>query len=122
MGTHYNMIQVNGRAVKTPSALDWGINDISASDAGRTQDGIMHKNRVARKRKIALKWANPTPSETSSILSAFSGEYVNVTYFDPLDGRLETRTFYSGDQSAPVKIWTVNNKRYSEVSFDIIER
>lgn len=122
MSTNNTMIKVDGVAIKTPSTFDWSINDVSTGDAGRTQDGLMHKNRVTRKRKIVLKWTNPTPNEAAAILSAFSKEYFNVNYFDPLDKKKETRTFYSGDQSAPFKVWTVSNKRYSEVSFDIIER
>ena len=46
---NHSMIKVNGQWVKTPSAFNFGINDVSASDAGRTQDALMHKNRVARK-------------------------------------------------------------------------
>ena len=116
------MLYVNGAVVKTPSELTWGLQDVSDSDAGRTQDAIMHKNRIAQKIKLSLSWSNPTPAETASILQAFDPEYIDVTYPDAKSGGNETRTFYSGDKSAPVKIWTVGNKRYSQVSFDIIER
>ena len=110
MGANNTMIKVDGRAIKTPSVFDWSINDVSNSDAGRTQNGLMHKNRVTRKRKIVLKWNNPSVDDASDILSAFSKEYFNVTYFDPLDSQTVTRTFYSGDQSSPVKVWNVNQK------------
>jgi hypothetical protein len=116
------MIKVNGVRVKTPSVFNWGVNDVSASDAGRTTDALMHKNRVGRKRKIGLQWNGTTPEETKAILAAFSPEYFNVTYYDPLAGHEETRTFYAGDMSAPVKIWTVRDKVFEQVSFDIIER
>ena len=116
------MIKVNGQKVKTPSAFNFGINDVSASDAGRTTDALMHKNRVARKRKIGLVWAGPSPDEAYEILKAFEPEYFTVTYYDPLDKATVTRTFYSGDQEAPVKRWAVNNKVYEQISFDIIER
>lgn len=119
---HNSMIAVNNVWIKTPSTIEWSINDVSNSDAGRTQNGLMHKNRVTRKRKMVLKWSSPTKNEAAAILSAFSSEYFNVTYFDPLANTTQTRTFYSGDQSAPFKTWTANNKRYTEISFDIIER
>lgn len=122
MGFHNNMIQVDGEKVKTPSSFIWGLQDISHSDAGRTDDAVMHKNRVAQKRKIDLSWAMPTREELHDILRVFNPEYINVTYYDPLDGSNVTRTFYTGDKTAPVKIWTVNNKRYELVSFSIIER
>ena len=117
-----SMIKVDGVWIKTPSTFTWELNDVSASDAGRTQDALMHKNRVARKRKIQLSWSMPTPEEAKTILEAFSPEYFNVTYFDPLAGHMVTKTFYCGDQSAPVKIWAVGNRRYETISFNIIER
>ena len=116
------MIRVNGTKVKTPSSFSWGLQDVSASDAGRTQDALMHKNMVAQKRKIAMSWSMPSPDEARAILLAFNNEYFDVTYYDPLDGDIVTRTFYAGDKTAPVKIWTANNKRYEQISFDIIER
>lgn len=117
-----SMIKVNGQWVKTPSAFNFGINDVSASDAGRTQDALMHKNRVARKRKIGLVWSSPTPAEAHEILTAFAPEYFDLTYWDPLDNATATRTFYAGDMEAPVKRWAVGNKLYEQISFDIIER
>ncbi len=117
-----SMIKVDGVRIKTPSSFTWELNDVSASDAGRTQDALMHKNRVARKRKIQLSWSMPTPDEAKAILTAFSPEYFKVTYYDPLAGAIQTRTFYAGDQQAPVKIWTAGNKRYETISFNIIER
>lgn len=122
MSRNNSMITVDGVALISPSVFEWSINDVSTSDAGRTQDGLMHKNRITRKRKIVLKWNGPSPTEAQAILTAFSQEYFNVSYYDPLAGRRQTRTFYSGDQSAPVKVWTVGNKRYEQISFDIIER
>lgn len=122
MGHHNDMITVDGVKIKTPSTFSWGLQDISSSDAGRTQDAIMHKNRMAQKRKIDLAWAMPTPEEAHAILVAFNPEYINVTYFDPLDGQIVTRNFYTGDKTAPVKIWTVGNKRYESIAFNIVER
>lgn len=122
MGANNSMIKVDNVRIKTPSVFSWGLNDVSASDAGRTTDALMHKNRVARKRKIKLAWNSPSPEEAKAILTAFAPEYFNVTYFDPLAGEMQTRVFYSGDQEAPVKVWNVNNKRYETISFDIIER
>lgn len=122
MSSHNTMIRVDGKRVKTPSSFRLSFQDISTSDAGRTQDGLMHKNRVARKRKISLAWNGPTPQEAHEILTAFAPEYFNIEYYDPLVGGTTTKTFYSGDQEAPVKIWTVGNKRYEQISFDVIER
>lgn len=116
------MLRVDGVKIKTPSVFDWNLHDVSASDSGRTDDTKMHKNRIGQKRTITLAWNNPTKDEASAILKAFDPEYIMVTYHDAKDNMIETREFYISDQAAPMKIWTVNNKRYSQVSFDIIER
>lgn len=116
------MLWVDGVKIKTPSDFTWGLQDVSDSASGRTQDALMHKNRVAQKRKLSLGWAAPTPQEASAILQAFNPEYVEITYPDAMSGQNETRTFYVGDRSSPMKIWTIGNKRYASLSFDVIER
>ncbi len=122
MPNNMNMLMVNGVRIPSPSTMTWGLQDISASDAGRTDDSIMHKNRVGQKVTLDLSWSGKTPSEASLILNAFNPEYIDVTYHDPKENKLVTKNFYSGDKKAPVKIWTVNQKRYESISFNIIER
>lgn len=117
------MMTINGYQT-TPSVFTWGLQDNSASDAGRVQDenDTMYKNRTSQKRKLQLAWNAPTPAQTASILQAVNDEYFSVTYPDAMSGVNETRTFYVGDRTAPVKLWTVGHKRYEQVSFNLIER
>lgn len=117
-----SMITVDGVAIKDPSSFSYGLQDVSSSEAGRTQDSLMHKLRVAQKVKIALSWSMLTPAETSAIMQAFNPEYVTVTYPDALRGTDRTAVFYTGDKTAPMKSWFVNNQYYETLSFDIIER
>lgn len=107
-----------------PSSMSYGLQDISASDAGRVQDAgnTMYKNRTSQKRKLSLTWAFPTPEQASAILRMFNPEYFYVRYFDFLDGCDETREFYAGDRSAPVKRWLVGDRLCTSLSFDIVER
>lgn len=116
------MLWVDGVQMKTPSGFTWGLQDVSDSASGRTQDALMHKNRIAQKRQLSLSWMAPTPEETAKILQAFNPEYVEITYPDAMSGQNETRTFCVEDRSSPMKIWTIGNKRYESLSFDVIER
>lgn len=116
------MIKVDGVTIKTPSDFTWGLQDVSDSASGRTEDALMHKNRIAQKRKLSLGWRNPTREETAVILQAFNSEYIEITYPDAMSGTNQIRTFYTGDRSAPVHMWTVDKKIYSQVTFDVIER
>lgn len=122
MSDHYGMLTVDGKKIETPSEMEWGLQDVSASNAGRTQNGQMQKLRVAQKRTLKLSWNNPDPESASAILKAFNPEYFNVRYFDPMQNGFVTKEFYAGDRTAPFKMWTVRTKIFSSVSLDIIER
>ena len=52
-------IKINGAAMPCPSSFTWGLQDISASESGRTDDTIMHKNRVGQKSKLEIGWNAP---------------------------------------------------------------
>ena len=107
-----------------PSALEWGLQDVSASDAGRVMDAnaTMYKQRLAQKRKLKCTWAQPTAAQTAAILQAVNPEYVYVRYWDAMDGQMETRCFYVSDRSAPLQYVWSNGTRYSKITFDLIER
>lgn len=122
MSKNNGILTIDGVKIKTPSSFVWGLQDISASDAGRTDDIVMHKNRIGQKRKLSLAWNNPTKEEASAILQAVNPEYFMVSYPDAMSGNTEARKFYAGDRTAPMKTWTLSNKRYEQLSFDIIER
>lgn len=106
----------------SPSSWSWGLQDVSDSDAGRTRDIVMHKNRKGQKRKIGLSFNGTDKHETGRILRAFNPEYVDVYYEDDMDVEWQWRTFYVGDRTAMRKCWWVGNQRHESVSFDIIER
>ncbi len=108
-----------------PSSLTWGLQDVSASDAGRVQDAgnTMYKMRTSQKRKLQITWTMPTADQAARILQMFNPEYFYVRYYDPMDGIWETRQFYAGDRSAPFKwIDVMDGTRFSTLTFDIIER
>lgn len=107
-----------------PAALTWGLQDVSAADAGRTQSGQMYKMQISQKVTLDLTWTFLTPEQSSSILRAFSKEYVWVQYFDPMNNGWRTAEFYTGDRSAPFQWFQIPNRDtlISQVKFKIIER
>nr|DAL62716.1 MAG TPA_asm: hypothetical protein [Caudoviricetes sp.] len=107
-----------------PSSLEYGLQDVSASDAGRVMDAsaTMYKQRICQKRKLKLKWSGLTAADTSKILKAVNPEYFYVRFWDALDGQMETRCFYVGDRTAPLFYYWVDGIRYESLSFDLIER
>ena len=116
------MLKVDGKYVKDPSEMTWGLKDITTGDTGRTEDGIYHKTVIATKRKISLGWNFPVSEEATAILQAFSPVRVEVTYFDPMSGQEETRTFHSDGKNAPVKMWTAGKKLYTSITINLEEQ
>ena len=114
----------NMATIPAPDDWGWMLSDISASDAGRTQDAnvTMYKNRVAQKRKLTPVWKNRNATTVAAILQAFNPEYVYVRYWDTMDNQFETRQFYTGDKSAAMTSFTLGGVLYSSLSFDLIER
>ena len=116
-------IKIGGKAMPCPSSFTWGLNDISASESGRTYDTLMHKNRVGQKRTLSVGWNAPDWDTASEIIQAVNPEYFIVEYPDLLTGnKHETRTFYVGDRSTPFKCWWTNNQRMESLNLELIER
>jgi len=117
----YNPLEtVGGAYVRSPSVYQWDLQDISDPDAGRTEDGKMHKNRIGQKVKIQLAWNNISTADASAILTAFNPEYIEIKYLDPKEGSYQTKTFYVGDRSTPA--YNTRLGLWSNVSFNIIEQ
>ncbi|MDY2627017.1 MAG: hypothetical protein SOW08_01680 [Lachnospiraceae bacterium] len=116
------MLKVDGKRVKDPSTMTWGLKDVTSGDTGYTEDGIYHKTAIATKRKLSLGWNFPTPEETAAILQAFNPVYVDVTYYDAMSGQEETRTFWSDGKNAPVKMWTAGKKLYTSITINLEEQ
>lgn len=67
-------LAINGAQVKTPASLEVVIQDIDTK-ASRDSNGLLHRDRVAIKRKLTVKWGPLTVSDCSVILKAISGQF-----------------------------------------------
>lgn len=114
------ILKVNGVFIPDPSELQWGIQSVSASNAGRDMNGDMHVELVTRKRKLELKWKGIDFNATSEVLKAVKPETFDVTYWDPEENRNLTKTFYVGDRTGMVNSY-VEGQRRCDVGFNIIE-
>lgn len=112
----------------SPSSCTWEQEDLSNAEAGRTEDGAMHKNRIGTITRIGLEFQN-LPLETMyEIINIFSPEYIWVTYIDPA-----TRVTSQWDTSYEKNEWfyvgnrnmIIHNARLNiceKLSFNIISR
>ena len=47
--------EVNGQYAHTPSTYEYELEDVSDASAGRTEDGLMHKNQIRQVVKLTLE-------------------------------------------------------------------
>lgn len=88
-----------------------GIQDVDAPSTGRDSTGLMHRDRVAIKRKLNCTWSNRTPTVISNILnSAIKNVFFECKYTDPQTNASAEGVFYCGDASVPwysKNIWSL---------------
>ena len=113
----------DGVPVKAPQSATWGLQDISSEDSGRTNDGMMHNNVVAQKRKLTAKWGPCTWAEAHIITAKCKtkGHQIALTYPDNEAGGMMTKQFYTGDCTAEYHEWHGNVARVKGISCDFIE-
>ena len=125
-GTDFNpIISVDGVSLPvTPSSFSWNQEDLSNASAGRSEDGVMHKNRIGMIRSAQLEWQNLPIETMQTIINMFSPEYIMVVYIDPATGEgynyRRRELFYVGNRSVAVKNAALNI--CEKLSFNIITR
>ena len=102
--------------------LKWQRNDVEASEAGRTLDGVMHRGRVATKIRMDITCRPMTAAEAQIVLNAIYPQYVTVEYDDPMAGRRSV-TMYSNNNPASFLLCRGNGTELWEgITFPLIER
>ena len=105
--------------VPSPSKYDWKLSDVSSPTSGRTEDGLMHKDRITQKVHLELEWAYIGDNDAQTILNAFNPEYLDVQYYDYMAKAVQAKNFYVGDR----QVTTYNRvQKLSTISFNIIEQ
>lgn len=125
-GKDYNpIISVDGVALPvTPSSFSWIQEDLSNAEAGRSEDCVMHKNRIGTITSVQLGFSNLPLETMQRIIRMFTPEYVTVVYInpavDPSYGYRRTEVFYVGNRNLTVKNAALNI--CEKLSFNLIGR
>ncbi|WP_430599368.1 DUF6711 family protein [Enterococcus sp. DIV0179] len=114
-------LQVNGTNVKTPKKFVVGIQAIDG-ESGRNANGDMIRDYITTKRKLDLEWPPLTDSEISTLLKSVMSPFFQVTYPDPMEGKIITKTFYVGDRNSPTYSWNDKLPKWEGLSMNFIER
>lgn len=102
--------------------LKWTRSDIDGPDAGRTMDGLMHRQRVATKIRLDITCRPLTDGEASTLLKAILPVYVEVSYTDPMEGTTVTRTMYSNNNPASFLLLKGTVGLWDGISFPLVEQ
>ena len=114
-------LSVNGVELKAPKTFSVDIQDID-NESGRNAKGDMQRDRVAVKRKLNIEWGPLSDAEISVILKSVQSIFFSATYPDPMEGTMQTKTFYVGDRSTPTYSWNNNLPKWEGLSMNFIER
>lgn len=115
------ILTIAGVEVKDPSVFQVDLQDID-KESERNANGTMQRTRVAVKRKLTVEWGPLSNSEISKILKSVSDVFFTVKYPDPELGGITTKTFYTGDRSAPVLRVNKGVTRWEGLKTNLIER
>lgn len=102
-------------------AIAWSRNDLDSDETGRTLDGIMHRTRIAIKRKLSISTRRLTTEEVLGLNSALQNPFISVTYLDPLDG-MTTKTFYGSTVESTTQISMDGETYWTGTTFNLIEK
>lgn len=98
-------------------------NDIDAANSGRdTQDGLMHRHRVAIKDRIDVTCRPLTTAEAQTVLTAINPEWVWVKYYDIVSAATVTKKMYSNNVPVVTLIAKSAKDYWAGITFPLIEQ
>ena len=99
--------------------IKWTRNDLDGSNAGRTMDGMMHRERVTSKVRLDITCLPLSSADAATVLNAIFPEYVEVEYTDPMYGP-SIKTMYSNN--TPATYINTATDLWEGITFPLIER
>lgn len=115
------MLKINATTIATPKSLKVSISDLDG-ETNRNAKGNLIRDRIAVKRKISCEWAPLNMNEVSALLQAVQNVFFAVEYPDPMEGSLQTKTFYVGDRTMPLYREKSGIYLWEGLSMDFIEK
>ena len=116
------VLKINGTDILRfveEKGIKWQRNDLDGANAGRTMDGVMHRDRIGSKIRLDITCVPLTSAEAKIVLNAIYPEYVDVTYTDPMYGEI-TKTMYSNNN--PATFINTKTDKWEGITFPLIER
>ena len=112
-----------GVELPLPDSYSQTIADLSSTQTGRTLDGRAHKDVIAVKDTIPLRWSRLEWEKAAEIANAVDGiEYAVMQYMDVRNPyEMTKREVYVGDRKAEFVEADTDGKVYWSLEFSRIE-
>lgn len=114
------MLKVKGVAIAAPKTFSASLNDIDG-ESNRNANGELLRDRIATKRKLEMEWGPLSQDEISTLLTAVSDVFFEVTFPDPKEGMI-TKTMYVGDRTSPMYTFIDGEGKWSSLKMNFIEK
>lgn len=113
------LLKLGGSQVKQPKTFT--ISSYNLTKSGRTANGKMYMDLIAKKRKFALQYDVIGGNDLTAILTVIDSDamFFTIDYFD--NGVSKTATVYVGDISK-TQFRTDGGWYWKDVKFDLIEQ
>lgn len=105
------------------NGVKWSRNDIDAANSGRgTQDGKMHRARVGLKVRLDITCPALKDTDAATVLTAIKPQWLQVQYYDPQEGSVQTKKMYSNNIPATFCIQKGSTQYWEGIAFPLIEQ
>lgn len=95
-----DLIYIGGSLMPALRTYRVDLQDIDSSDSGRSETGVMYRNRVrSNVYKIQATW-RVKRTQLNQIITSITPAAFSVQFFDPNTDSVQTRTMYAGDRSS----------------------
>ena len=117
------IFKIEGVVLPLPDGYSQSIEDLSSEETGRTLDGQFHKDVIAVKTNMPMKWAKLEWYKAAELANAIDGKTkLNVTYIDVRNAYVNSSTdIYVGQRSFVPVQFDNDGKVYWSVEFSEIE-
>lgn len=104
------------------NGLKYTRSDLDGENAGRTMDGVLHRDRIASKIRWDITCKLLSAEELAVVLSLIEPEFVEVTFTNPATGTPVTKTMYSNNVPTTLAFAKGESSWWTSLTFPLIER
>ena len=118
----FRIDNVDFHDVLEEGGLVWTRNDLDADGSGRNLAGEMERAVVTSKVTLDVKTIPLQTARISALLKALHKTYSDVTYLDPEEGAVVTKTFYNSECPATCERQYGSTQMWESVNFKFVEK